>query len=407
MNRYLLAGASALALTVGASAANAQFTFTFSGDATVDFGYSDLTTPTVGNAVGAANVITNDRNTDFTQRTRITLTVQQKTDSGLTYGTATRFRFGGNRTTSAAAPGAGSQSDVDFDRAFIYVNGGFGQVLVGTQYGFYDLNYVSADAWGTGGSDGIWGNFLGGVARGAAAGVNQVIGGNTLAASNLAPFKDLPQSDTANSRVSYTTPDFSGFKAGISYVPTTGSLGRTANLDKNNTTYNDIIEVGASYVATFDAFKVELIGAYTTAAGRPGSAAPATAQLEDLNAYAVSGRFTFGPARLSLHYTNAGESGQTKNDLFKDTSSNVSVFADYAVLPELTVGASWAQYTSPGRTTFAGGQEVTVWAFGAAYTIAPGLSLRPEYVNYKIENKELNQNDYDGNMFFLRTQLVF
>ena len=38
MNRHILAGASALALTVGASAANAQFTVTLGGDLTVDFG---------------------------------------------------------------------------------------------------------------------------------------------------------------------------------------------------------------------------------------------------------------------------------------------------------------------------------------------------------------------------------
>lgn len=437
MNRHLLAGASALALLAGASAANAQFTFSFGGDAQVDFGYTSLST---SKTATGANTIANDRSTDFTQRSRITITATQKADSGLSYGTATRIRFGGTRANSATYNNAGTINDVDYDRAFIFVNGGFGQVVVGQNYGFYSNSFGAADAWGTGGSDGIWGNFVGGSARGAAGpgAPGTTIANGTLVATGLTAFKDLPVSADSNSRVYYVTPSFSGLTASVGFAPTTGSTGRAAQLDKDATTYNDVVELGAAYTGNFDAVRIELWAGYTFGEGRPGSGTGATfvSKTEDLAAYALAGRVTFGPARFSVHYTNAGKSGQanqtqaagvttltapagggtvtsattfaapTRNN-FKDDATSLSFYGDYAVLPELTVGASYAVYTGPGSVSVAGEHQVTVWSLGAAYTVAPGLTLRPEYVNYKMDNKELNGRDYDGNIFVLRTLVAF
>jgi ABC-type uncharacterized transport system ATPase subunit len=61
MNKYLLAGASVLAILGAGSAAKAQFTVSLSGDHHVDFGYTEIT----------SNVPEDDRNTDFIQRTRV------------------------------------------------------------------------------------------------------------------------------------------------------------------------------------------------------------------------------------------------------------------------------------------------------------------------------------------------
>ena len=81
MHRHLLAGTSAIALLMGASVANAQFTVAIGGDLTVDFGYTELDTP---ETAAGADAVEDPRSTDFIQRTRLIFTATQKADSGLT-----------------------------------------------------------------------------------------------------------------------------------------------------------------------------------------------------------------------------------------------------------------------------------------------------------------------------------
>ncbi len=399
MNRYLLAGASALALTVGASAANAQFTVTLGGDLTVDFGYTSL--DSAKDAAGR-NIVEDSRNTDFTQRARITFTATQKTDSGLTYGVQNRMRYGGTRAGGAA----GTSADVDFDRSFIFVNGGFGQIVLGQNFGFFENSNARADAWGTGGADGIFPNFVGGQQRGT--------GANAMFMSGNTSFATLPVSDGSSSRIYYVTPDFSGFKASVGYAPTIGAgdKGRAAQLDQNAATFNDVIEVGVNYGAALSGVRVDLNLGYVFGSGRPGATTAANAAglvgaTEDLSAYAASLRLGFGAAQVSVHYVNAGQSGQTKVDTRKEDAYSYMVYGQYTVLPELTIGANWGKYTGPGSTTIRGDHETTAWGLGAAYTVAPGLTLRPEYVNYNFDNNEAGGRDYSGNVFVLRTQVSF
>ena len=47
------------------------------------------------------------------------------------------------------------------------MNDGFGQVVIGQNYGHFEKSNLRADAWGTGGGDGIFPNFVGGQNRGA------------------------------------------------------------------------------------------------------------------------------------------------------------------------------------------------------------------------------------------------
>jgi outer membrane protein OmpU len=405
MHRHLLAGTSAIALLMGASVANAQFTVAIGGDLTVDFGYTELDTPETAAGVDA---VEDPRSTDFIQRTRLTFTATQKADSGLTYGAQTRVRFGANRAGVNNGVTAGTASDIDADRAFIFVNGGFGQVVIGQNYGHYENSNLRADAWGTGGADGVFPNFVGGQNRGA------------MFPVGTTSFGTLPVSDTSSSRIFYVTPTFSGFRASVGYAPTIGAgdKGRAAQLDENAATFNDVIEISANYGAAFDSVRVDLNLGYVFGGGRPGADAATNlggtvAGTEDLSAYAASLRLAFGPAAVSLHYVNAGESGQVKGDTTKDDAVSYMIYAQYTVLPELTIGANYGVYKGPGATGvgagagLAGDHELTAWAIGAAYTLAPGLTLRPEYVNYDFENSEAGGRDYDGNLFILRTQVTF
>jgi outer membrane protein OmpU len=378
MNRNLLAGASALALLAGASAANAQFTVAVTGDHQVDFGYTDITT----------NVAEDDRNTDFIQRTRVNITATQKTDSGLTYGSRTRLRFGANQAGTGLA-------DVSYDISTIFINGSFGQVVVGNGFGLFSNLIVAADAWGTGGSDGVFGNFVGGRAGAGFPSVKEYTGG-----------------DSSNSRVYYVSPSFSGFTAGVSYTPVVGSttnrnIGRGFEFDKNLATFNDVIEVAARYSETIGGAAVTLVAAYTFGEGRPGTGATNVGETEDLSAYSLLARVGFGPFAVSAHYVNNGQGGLAKNAAFKEDATSWALFAQYTVLPELTLGASYGVVKSAGAAAVQGDNERTVISVGASYTVAPGLTIRPEYVNYDYDTSEAGALGDSGNIFIFRTQVNF
>ena len=378
MNKYLLAGASVLAILGAGSAAKAQFTVSLSGDHHVEFGYTEIT----------SNVPEDDRNTDFIQRTRINITATAKSDSGLTYGSRTRVRFGANQAGTGL-------SDVSYDIASIFINGGFGQVVVGSGYGLFSNLIVAADAWGTGGSDGLFNNFVGGPAGVGFASVKEYTGG-----------------DSSNSRVYYFSPSFSGFAAGVSYTPVVGSttnrnVGRGFEFDKNAATFNDVIELVARYTNRFGAADVTLVAGYQFGEGRPGTGAGNLGSTEDLNSYSLLARVGFGPFAVSGHYVNNGEAGLASAAPFKEDATSWALFAQYTVLPELTIGASYGVSTSAGNAAINGDHERTVIAIGAAYILAPGLALRPEWVNYDFDNGEPGQRDESGNIWILRTQINF
>jgi predicted porin len=409
MNRHLLAGASALALMVGASAANAQFTVAVTGDTRVDLVSTNLETSK--NAAGV-KAIEDARTTDFAQRSRMNFIATAKADSGLTYGWRNRLRVG----TPVQATTANTNTSVTADLSFIFINGAFGQIVLGQSYGVYDSTYGAADAWGTGGPDG---SFPNGIAPG-------ITAANYIGASN----KSLLGSTASTSRVYYVTPEFSGFTAAVGFAPTVTSVGNSVEFDKNNVDFNDVIELMARYQTDFGGGRFELWAGYAAGEGKPGLGAAKGGETENLAAYALGTRVTFGPARVSLHYSNAGKSGQQKTttgtaavaavgvspavaavaparNTALDDATSISAYADYAVLPELTIGAGYARYTGAGDVNVAGKVETTITSIGAAYTVAPGLSLRPEvnFVDYK--NKELNARDYNGVVAIFRTLVSF
>ncbi len=390
MNRHLLAGASALAIVAAGSAANAQFTVTITGDTRVDYTYTDLDT---AKTAAGASVTEDARNTDFAQRSRMNFIATAKSDSGLTYGWRNRLRIG-----PAGQTGTGNTT-VSTDLSFIFINGGFGQVVLGQSYGVYDSTYGAADNWGTGGPDGSFGN---GIAPGITTGA--FIG---------ASAKSLLGSTASTSRVYYVTPEFSGFTAGVGYAPTVQSVGNGVEFDENAVDFNDVFELMALYQTAFGGGRVELWAGYAFGEGKPGLGATNASQTEDLSAYALGGRLTFGPARVSLHYSNAGKSGQqtitaagVRNAALSDATS-ISAYVDYTVLPELVIGAGYAIYEGAGNVAIAGKTETTVTSIGANYTIAPGLQLRPEVNFVDYENKEAGARDYDGIVAIFRTFVNF
>ncbi|MEI6986171.1 MAG: porin [Rhodospirillaceae bacterium] len=124
MKYYLLAGTSALALTLVAGVANAQtapgkFDIKISGDAFFEAGF-------IGQDKGS-----NTKVNDFQNRFRVVVNPVAQADNGITYGALARLR---------ANAGTGL---IDGDQAYIFVSGNFGTIRAGAAYGANDATYVA------------------------------------------------------------------------------------------------------------------------------------------------------------------------------------------------------------------------------------------------------------------------
>jgi outer membrane protein OmpU len=72
-------------------------------------------------------------------------------------------------------------------------------------------------------------------------------------------------------KITYTTPSFSGFSAGVSYTPSTAHDGRGNAFDDADGGFHDQIGVGLGYEGEFNGFGLELglVGAYASADEEP------------------------------------------------------------------------------------------------------------------------------------------
>jgi hypothetical protein len=117
---------------------------------------------------------------EFRDRTRIVLTGADKADNGLTYGVKARIRLVSNNS-------------VNFDKAYGFFQGGFGEGRLGTMYGPNDDERYFAPSDLNMGYFGIDGNS------------------GAYIANNVFLTDKTATSGTSMSRVSYYTPEFYGF----------------------------------------------------------------------------------------------------------------------------------------------------------------------------------------------------
>ena len=443
MNRYLLAGASAIALLAGSSAANAQFKVDFSGDAWVDAAFTDSKGTDQnfadGNQVTTAPLLgtrtVQDSNSpryfDFNQRFRFNLIAEVRGANGMEYGARYRLRAG---------PAGGNA--LDSDKAFIFARGFFGQVEYGVHSGIVDNMQVQAVNWGQGGVDGFVSDYIPGRQP------YDYVSGHFVAYVGA----------NQRTRLNYYTPRIAGLRGGFSYVPfdDTAQNGRTFAL--NNTTnvatpapasiigaapfaqypatgaFRDVFEFAADYSDTVGPVKVTAWAGYlfgdsrNTSYSNPGH----LVTYNNLSVIAVGGRLDYAGAALSFAYTTGGNSGyrQThagapaETGLKETTAWNVS--AQYTIGPVI-VGGQYARADAPialGGSNLVGGQvfsttgqtvansSLEYFGVGATYTISQGISIRPEFGHY-IQTTDIRpgpgavSGEVEGNILILRTQVNF
>jgi len=318
-----------------------------------------------------------DRDYEIEDRSELNFLVNGKTDTGLTYGGKVGFEniSAGNGLT--------------VDEVWVEVGGGWGRVVLGDDDDALD-GFKQAPP-GIGGADGSFDRFI--------------IGG--------APQTGNGVSNSDATKIGYYTPDFGGFKAGITFTPNESSNGRTifrsdsrtvtsttnftATVDPvtgavtvtpNTSTQFDLTEkvsIGAQYAGAFGAAKVQVGGGFTGA----DNSAPGG---QDLEVYALGGRVGFGAITVGAQWVHQ------ENFTANDDLDRYNFGAEYG-LGAWTFGANYyiADFDTNSDTDHALG-------FGAEYTVAPGLVVRGDATFFDAESRT---PDNDGTVLTLRTRVNF
>lgn len=399
MNRYLLAGSAAIALALGAGAANAQakFDVKVGGDAYFEGGYVDQ------------DLDSGLRSTEFRNRMRINIIPTAKADNGLEYGARMRIRANNNQGSPSATAANGRTTDAD--RAYIFAQGSFGQVRLGTQNTFNDETYVTApqDYLPLAIYDGVTA-FLG-PNTDISGGFSSLNGGSMLVQS-LVP-------DGNASKIVYFSPRFAGLQVGASYTPRNDSSNTDVSRSKPvgtvagqfATTFTDMVEVGANYSNTFGGVALKASAGYFWGqAVDDVTVGGVASNYKDLNAWQVGAQVGYAGFSIGGSYVDYGKSGQNERiGYFTEDSRNWVVGVQYTTGP-IVVGANYKNGKDAGSLLSRGERELQVYEIGVGYTVAPGLTLQAQYDYFEADSDQTTaavDRDDKGNVVILRTVLAF
>ncbi len=315
------------------------------------------------------------RNVKFANDTEIHVNVEGKSDNGLVYGAVIELEA----DVSADARGEGQNAD----KTFIFLETDAGRFELGNNTAAADALSVGADsiAVATGGIDGDW----------------------YLYATSTAGFAFLPDLPVAAARgvsedaskITYFTPRFNGFQAGVSYTPDQGDGGTAAGFTgENNGDFENVISAGLSFNGEF-----ENVGVMASVNGEFGDSE--TAGTEDLSAYELGLALTFEGFSVAGSWGDHGESGYA-------TGSNIE--ADYFTLGAAydagNVGLSVTYLNGNVDLGAAGENESQVISVGADYALAPGLTPYIEANFFELDAPG-TASDNDGTVVLVGSTLSF
>ncbi|MFD2204896.1 porin [Kiloniella antarctica] len=272
-----------------------------------------------------------NKGVDFNTNSEVALTYTATADNGLTYGLHLQLEADQNTSNNS-------------DENHIFLEGDFGRVELGDQDSAADRLMVSGSSVGF--QFGMLGNYTGSVLY------NTGYTGSGAGARTAADLND----SSDNTKITYFTPTFNGFKAGVSFAPDSDN-GNTASGSSAGT--DNHIDGGINYSGSFNDFSID--------AGLVASTEEQSATGSDDNTYyGVGGGLKVGYAGFSAAV------GYIHEDL-EDTAEVDTVDAGiaYATGPwSASLGAAWSQRDNDGGTDI----DFTAYSAGVGYEIAPGLN---------------------------------
>ncbi|MBR9972761.1 porin [Magnetospirillum sulfuroxidans] len=298
-----------------------------------------------GKGAGSANTV------DVKGDNEIWFDGSTKLDNGLEVGVHMELEAGGQTDTNTSASAATS-SDI-IDKSYVYISGGFGKVIVGTESnGTVLMHTMAPDAAGNTGADGI---LTGGLAIARPANVT-------------AKVTTEIDTDAEADKITYVSPTFYGFTVGGSYVPNVsednqnvyGSGGST------NSAAAEIYGVAAMYANTFGGLGVKASAGYVTY-----DVDVATDRSQEL---AFGTQLSYAGFTLGGSYRNIKQNlGATPGSFAGSDGYAWDIGLQYETGP-YAVSVTYFNSVAEG-TVAAGEDEFTVYQMSGKYNMGAGVDL--------------------------------
>ena len=355
------------------------------------------------------------------------------------------LKYGGkivlNTDTSNAKNGESSVAH----HTMMYVETSFGRLEAGSYTGAYDALRVGATRLGsaTGGINGDWRYWVSEDLDGAfntatGAGINAL-----LYKPGLPTEFDRSYQQSA-AKLTYFTPTFAGFKAGLTWTPDTEQHGTVNNLvgvskDYTSTVssstnqakgYKNVFQGGFNYQHKFDktTFKFSALGEVGKAKKYDLSAVLAglEAKRHDLKAWELGASAHYMGFGLGAAYGDWGKSGLMKTRYATTVSTaftgaksgkywNVAAnyehshySASFGYMASETGGYGVSVVTNPPAYNASKG-KMDLFSFGVDYKVAPGFMPYAEITHFSLKDKTQTPpaGKNTGTVFLMGSKLVF
>lgn len=339
-----------------------------------------------------------ERHVDIVRQTEIHFTGETTLDNGLTVGFHSEVSANPNNTF------ADQTSSFSVQESYAYFAGNWGRVNFGAEDGAAFLLQVAAPSADS--------NYDG---------IRQYVNPFNHAFSptgytGIVNKLDYAQDATGDQdKLTYITPVFSGFQAGVSFTPSThgklGTLNGTATSSNNSTSnifgvtqanaanaFGSAWEGSARYEGQFNAARITLGAGYTDVKRDSN-----TGNLKNDLVYNFGGNVGFSAFNVGLVYKHDNNGARTASGTASPTRTWVGG-VDYTTGP-FVLGAS---YLNQRTSDFAALNSLKQqrYAGGVTYTYGPGMSFRGsvEHVKEQVQN---NVTDDKGTSVLLGTQIGF
>lgn len=330
------------------------------------------------------------RNFEFRRDQEIYFTGETTTDMGLTVGVHTELVPANN----TVAPGTA------FDETYMYVSGNWGRFNFGVEDGAAYLLQVEAPS-GDSNIDGL---------RSYVSGFQSDLWNDLAIDADFAGVTlDYQHADFSQvERLTYLTPKFNGFQAGLSWAPDNVYYGATGLQPAGSNVvagaFENMWEASARWDGEFEGFGISLGGGYSHASTEATAGAGAVGS-DDLTTWNAGANFSFSGFSLggAYHITNNGIGATADEDTTTWTVGGAWDNGPYHV------GVSYLDRTYGNGFVGIGAAdlEVTRWTVGAGYTYGPGMSFRGSLSLGKADNNGVAARDVDFTQGTLGTQIDF
>jgi outer membrane protein OmpU len=312
-----------------------------------------------------------EQHVDILRETEIHFTGETTLDNGLTVGVHVEAE-------------ADDGDSFGVDESYAYFSGAWGRTNFGDEDGAAYLLQVAAPSADSN-VDGIR-QYVNPVNYGLTA-INGVLGSNHLNgnANELDYANDATRHED---KLTYLTPVFSGFQAGISYTPQTGGQGLVSrsfgNSVKNNgnNSFGSAWEGAARWEGTFNNIGLNLGGGYTSVENQDQTSGTVVRPIgsDNFHQWNLGADVNVSAFGLGVVYTQ-------NNQAASDGRERTWVAGgDYTTGP-FKIGVSWlndhmdnaSQFTNTNLTTGVitnSDVKTNRYSGGVVYTFAPGMSFR-------------------------------